>query len=76
VGDNFDVFRTLSDFTDARLSELNSLVDYYQAVIVQDQVLGVTDEKLNIRVYDALGTHPRFNDVFSRSEQKELEMRE
>jgi len=73
--DNFNVFTTLRDFTDARLSELNSLVDYYQAVIAQDRVLGVTDERLNIRVHDALSTHPRFSDAFNRSEQKELEMR-
>jgi len=70
------VFGTLSDFTDARLSELNVLVDYYQAVIAQEQVLGVTDERLNIRVYDTLSTHPRFNDAFSQSKQKELERKE
>jgi len=73
--DNFNVFSSLSDFTDARLSELNSLVDYYQAVISQDRVLGVTDERLKIRVYDALSTHPRFSDAFGRREQKELETR-
>jgi TRAP transporter TAXI family solute receptor len=73
--DNFNVFSSLSDFTDARLSELNSLVDYYQAVISQDRVLGVTDERLKIRVYDALSTHPRFSDAFGRSEQKELKRR-
>ena len=39
-------------------------------MIAQDQVLGVTDERLNIRVYDALRIHPRFNDVFGRSKQK------
>jgi len=73
--DNFNVFSTLDDFTVARLSELNSLVDYYQAVIAQDSVLGVTDERLKIRVYYALSTHPRFSDAYGRREQKELKMR-
>jgi len=54
---------------------LNSLVDYYQAVITLDRVLGVTDDRLKIRVYDALNTHPRFSDAFGRSEQKELKLR-
>ena len=74
--DNFNVFNSLSDFTEAQLSELNALVDYYQAVINQVQVLGVTDEKLNIRVYNTLKTNPWFENAFSRGEQKELEMRE
>lgn len=75
VGDSFDVFRALDEFRNARLFELDALVDYYQAVIIRDQVLGVTDERLNIHVYDTLGTHPRFNDVFNKGEQKKLEMR-
>jgi TRAP transporter TAXI family solute receptor len=73
--DNFNVFSTLGDFTVARLSELNSLVDYYQAVISQDRVLGVTDDRLKIHVYDTLSTHTRFSDAYNRSEQKELKMR-
>jgi len=73
--DNFNVFSSLKDFNEARLAELNALVDYYQALIVQDRVLGVTDERLKIRVYDALSTHPRFSDAFGRREQKELETR-
>jgi hypothetical protein len=64
------------DLTDARLSELNALVDYYQAVITQAQVLGVTDERLNIYVYNTLKTNPWFKNAFGKSEQKELEMRE
>ena len=74
--DNFNVCNSLSDFTESQLSELNALVDYYQAVINQVQVLGVTDEKLNIRVYNTLKTNPWFKNAFSKGEQKELEMRE
>ena len=74
--DNFNVFNSLSHFTEAQLTELNALVDYYQAVINQVQVLGVTDEKLNIRVYNTLKTNPWFKNAFSKGEQKELEMRE
>jgi len=74
--DNFNVFSSLKDFNEARLAELNALVDYYQAVIEQDRVIGVTDERLNIRVYDALSIHPRFRDAFDRNERKELELRE
>jgi len=39
-------------------------------MIAWDQVWEVTDERLDIRIYDALKTHPRLNDVFSQSEQK------
>jgi hypothetical protein len=73
--DNFNVFTTLTDFEDARLSELIALVEYYLAVIAQNKVLGVTDERLNIHVYDALRTQPGFNDAFNRNDQKVLEMR-
>jgi len=73
--DNINVFITLSDFEGARLSELITLVDYYLAVIAQNKILGITDERLNIHVYDALRTQPQFNDAFNRNDQKELEMR-
>ena len=69
------MFIALGDFTNAQLSELNALVDYYQAVIDQDRVLGVTDERLKIRIYDSLSTHPRFNDAFGQKQQKALKMR-
>ncbi|MFC1591170.1 TAXI family TRAP transporter solute-binding subunit [Thermodesulfobacteriota bacterium] len=71
--DNFNVFRAITDFADARLAELNALVDYYQAVVDLHKTLGITDEKLNISIYDTLKSSPHFNNAFTENEKTGLQ---
>jgi len=73
--DNFNVFRAINDFADARLAELNALVDYYQAVVGLHKALGITDQKLNISVHDVLKDQPYFNEAFTEKEEALLQKR-